>query len=375
MLPRSVLGVVALAVLVMVGCEAPVLEPQVWTRECSYLRSCAPQGLDVGVAVSTAVLADPAAREAVLQDASVITPEWEMKMAALLPSRGVYDFAAADSLVRFAQGQGIRVRGHTLVWHEAFPPWLESETLERTQALALLREYIGRVVARYRGEIAVWDVVNEAFDAQGQYRPSPWYRWIGPEYVEWAFRFAHEADPQARLYYNDYDLEWGGPKLEAVLSLVRNLRLRGVPIHGVGFQAHHRVDHLPSSAQWADAFRRVRESGLEVSITELDIRVPLPLQPSLLQAQAQGYARVLSACRAEPACVSFSTWGVGDRGSWVPGFFPGWGGALLRDEEYRPKPAYWAVRNALADPRKSLEMSAADWYYRGSPLSFLSVNP
>lgn len=280
---------------------------------------------------------------------NVLTPENDMKHERLQPSRGVFDFTRADAMVEFAEQQGMKVRGHTLVWHNQNASWLADRSWTAEEAAALLDEHVTTVVGRYRGRVAAWDVVNEAVDDRGVLRPTPWAGGAGRSYIEQAFRAARAADPDALLFYNDYSLEWPGPKQDSVFALLRDLRERGVPVDGIGFQGHFEVGGgTPSRHALRVAFDRFAALGLRVHVTELDIRVPVPATAGSLQTQAQNYRDVFEVCAQTPACDMVVTWGFTDLDSWVPGHFPGKGAALLFDASIEPKPAYWAVHDLLS---------------------------
>lgn len=263
-------------------------------------------------------------------------------------------FQFMDEMLAFAEARGMKVRGHTLAWHAFNPAWLNALTpanTTREQAIALLTDHADSVVARYRGRIRDWDVVNEAIgDAGGARRTaaeSVWERLIGPDYVEIAFRAAAAADPAARLFYNDYSIETNGAKQNAVFDLVKDLVDRGVPIHGVGFQAHFIQGSTPADAQLSASMDRFAALGLEVQLTELDIRIQGTPTTEKLAAQAEEYRRVIDVCIAHPACNTVVVWGIDDGNSWVPNTFPGFGAPLLYTSTFVPKPAYAAVQESL----------------------------
>lgn len=279
---------------------------------------------------------------------NMLTPENDMKFARLRPAPDVYDFEWADSLVSFAEANRMQVRGHTLAWHNQLAPWLTAGTWTEQQAEALLDEHITTVVAHYRGRLVAWDVVNEAVDDDGRLRSTFWSDHIGPDYLERAFRAAHAADPDVALFYNDYDIEGLTPKSDSVYALLSELLARGVPVHGIGFQAHFELGRLPSNEEIARNFERFAGLGLRIHVTELDVRMPLPASDEELNIQAEHYRDIVAVCLASEACDTVVTWGLTDRESWIPAAFPGWGDALLFDAEYRRKLAYWVVHELLS---------------------------
>jgi endo-1,4-beta-xylanase len=192
-----------------------------------------------------------------------------------------------------------------------------------------------------------WDVVNEAYNDDGTLRSTVWSQTLGDAFIAEAFRDAHKADSRAKLFYNDFNIEFPGAKADAVFAMVSALKHGGVPIDGVGFQMHA-LAGFPTGAQLAQQFARYAAIGVEVAITEMDVRIPLPPTPAVLHAQAQTYHDAAAACVAAPNCHTFLVWGFTDRYSWIPSFFPGYGAADLYDVEYRPKPAFGALAAALA---------------------------
>lgn len=306
------------------------------------------RGLLIGAAVDAdALQTESTYREVLAREFNLVTPENALKFGPVHPERERYDFGPADAIVEFAEENGMLVRGHTLVWHSQLPDWLTEGEFTRAELMAILREHIRTVVGRYRGRIQAWDVVNEAIGDDGALRDTIWLQGIGPEYLDLAFQWAHEADPEARLFYNDYGAEGRGAKADAVYALARDLLARGVPIDGVGLQMHISADGRPPPARVAANIRRLGELGLQVQITEMDVRLREPAAEDDLARQAEVYRGQLQVCLQVEDCTAFVLWGYTDRHSWVPGLAPGWGSALIFDEEYRPKPAYRALQETL----------------------------
>ncbi|WP_432105932.1 endo-1,4-beta-xylanase [Streptomyces sp. bgisy091] len=304
-------------------------------------------GLRVGTAVNTSALADDAPyRAGVAKEFSSVTPENVMKWEAVEPERGTYDWAAADGLVDFARKNGQLVRGHTLVWHNQLPAWLNEGDFTPKELREILHRHITDQVTHFKGRIWQWDVVNEAFDDDGTMRDSIWLRKLGPGYIADAFRWAHEADPKARLFINDYNIEGVNAKSTALYALVTQLRKQRVPVHGVGIQGHLAVQYS-APHDIADNMLRFDRLGLETAITEADVRIPMPADSTKLEAQAEGYGVLLRGCLLTPGCNDFTVWGFTDAYSWVPDTFPGEGAANILDETYVPKPAYGTLRQTL----------------------------
>jgi endo-1,4-beta-xylanase len=277
-----------------------------------------------------------------------VTPENAMKWESVEPVRGEFNWKRADELVAFAKAHGQKVRGHTLVWHSQLPRWLTTGSFEPGELKDLMVAHIATEAGRYRGEIYAWDVVNEAFNDDGSWRPSIWHDAMGPDYVAIAFRATRAADPDAKLYINDYNIETDGPKMQALYDLVASLKREGVPIDGVGLQSHFIGGKMPADFQ--AVMQKFAALGVDVAVTELDLRLPLPASEEALKAQATDFARVVTACRETPRCVGVTTWGVTDDHSWIPIFFSDFGAALPFDDKYRPKPAVPAMIDAWTKP-------------------------
>ncbi|MEU7908073.1 endo-1,4-beta-xylanase [Actinoplanes sp. NPDC049118] len=304
-------------------------------------------GLRIGTAVDTTALADDAPyREATAREFNSVTPENVMKWQLVEPVQGTYDWAAADGLVDFARANGQKVRGHTLVWHSQNPSWLTEEAFTPAELRALLRKHIIDEVSHFKGRVYHWDVTNEIFNDDGTWRDTIWLRNLGPGYVADAFRWAHQADPRAKLYLNDYNNEGVNAKSDAYHRLVKELKAQRVPVHGYGVQGHLAVQYgVPGDT--LTNLRRFEALGLESALTEVDVRMPLPTDPIKVQAQVSGFNSLLQACLLARRCVSYTLWGFTDRYSWVPGVFSGEGSATPLDEDLVRKPAYYAMRDTL----------------------------
>ena len=307
-------------------------------------------GLNFGVATSAGIIrTDAAYRETLLAFANTVVAENDMKFETLSPGPGLYDFRRADALIEFAAKHELNIRGHVLVWHHQLPDWLKAANYTAEQARELMRTHIFTVMGRYRGRILQWDVVNEAIaDAPGAaLRKSFWLETIGPEYIALAFRYAHEADPNAQLFYNDYAAEDLNPKSNAVYELVRDLKQKGVPITGVGLQCHFAVATPPNLEGIAANLQRLADLGLELAITEFDARLRLPVSAADLEKQAVLQHDLLALVLRQPACRTFMFWGLTDARSWVPTFYRGYGDALPFDATLAPKRALYGLEQAL----------------------------
>ncbi len=313
------------------------------------LRTFAQQkGFHIGAAVAyEPLVGEPLYAQILAREFNMLTAENVMKFENIHPAQDSYDFRAADALVEFAQENDMQIRGHTLVWHSQIPDWLTTQTWTRDELMEIMHDHITTVVSRYRGKISAWDVVNEGIDDYSSMRNTLWYKVIGPEYIDLAFQWAHEADPDALLLYNDYNAEGVGKKSNAVYELVTGLVERKVPIHGVGLQLHASISSYPLPWELELNMTRLSELGLVVHITEMDIRIKEPVTENLLSEQAKIYHDIAGVCLESDACQALVLWGFTDKHSWIPWFFKGYGSALPFDESYQPKPAYNALITAL----------------------------
>ena len=300
----------------------------------------------------------------------MLEPGNAMKWWATQPTSSTsYDFTSADTLVAFAQANGMRVRGHNLCWYSDNPQWLTSYAAAPTTTAAgmatLLENHITKEVSRYAGQVFAWDVVNEAFSDSSQttLRDSIWYNQPGiglgtgsgaaadTGYIEQAFRWAHAADPNALLFYNDYNIEGPGAKFNAVLDMVTDFVNRGVPINGVGFEMHLELGSYPGAQGLTQNMQQLAALGIQVHITEMDVRLPVDSNGEAteddLNSQAQIYQYVMDVCLKQPNCTAFQVWGVSYNDSWIPGTFPGYGAALPFDSNYKPTAAFDSLLSEL----------------------------
>ncbi|MFD7293939.1 endo-1,4-beta-xylanase [Streptomyces sp. NPDC059897] len=306
------------------------------------------QGRYFGSAVDNPELADTPYADLLGSEFGQTTPGNGMKWYATEPQRGVFDFTAGDEIVRYAQSKGLKVRGHTLLWHSQLPDWLNNGTWSADELRSILRNHITKVVKHYRGKVFAWDVANEIMNEDGTYRENIFYKTLGPGYIADALRWARAADPKVKLYLNDYNVEGTGAKSDAYYALIKQLKADRVPIDGFGMQAHLALQYgFPY--QMRQNIQRFADLRVDVAITELDIRMFLPADEAKLAQQADWYGQVTDACLAVKRCVGITLWGYSDRHSWIPGFFEGEGAALPWDENLRRKPAYDAIRKALTD--------------------------
>jgi GH35 family endo-1,4-beta-xylanase len=305
--------------------------------------------LYVGAAAWTTHLLDPTHSEIMGREFSMFTPEHEAKFCMISTGRGQYNFSKFDRLVEFAEENDMVIHGHALIWHSCSPEWLESGEWTREEAIEILHEHITTVVGRYKGRIKYWDVVNEAFD-NSRLRDTVWSRTIGEEYIEMAFQFAHEADPDALLLYNDYGAEQMNPKADRIYRMAEDFVARDIPIHGIGMQSHFDLGRIQFDSV-AQNMARLNELGLEVQFTEIDIKYIGENDDEILRQQAQDYYHLLETCLDAENCTAFIVWGVTDKFTWLrnPDFFSNpVVSPLLFTDEYEAKPAYFALLDLLA---------------------------
>jgi endo-1,4-beta-xylanase len=324
-----------------------------------------------GIAIGGALLAEPLANETLYRNTAkrefnFMSPENNFLITTMHGAQDPFnlrqDLTDLDNQVNFARQNGAQVQAFHLVWYleSVWATWLNDLTVN--ERWYFIQERIKDTMTRYKGKVRTYNVVNEAFDNNGKVRSGPfdfdgelrnnWLSDLGSGYIEYSFREARKADPTAKLFYNDYGLEWDGLKWDAVLNMVKDFKTRGVPIDGVGFQAHLGLSGPPDPAVLASHFRALQKLGVEVRITEFDFAIQdAPgTEQERLDAQAEYYKAFLNVCLAAPNCTAFHMWGFTDKHSWITD--PGWGGSpankpLIFDTNYQKKPAYYALRGAL----------------------------
>jgi endo-1,4-beta-xylanase len=330
------------------------------------LKDLMPEGMVIGVAINQRQFegVDTAAVEIITKQFNQISPENVLKFQPTQPAADRYTFDAADRYVQFGLERHMQVVGHNLVWHSQTGGWVfqgsDGKPADRDTLLAHMRDHIRTVVGRYKGKIHGWDVVNEAIDEDGSMRKSPWQIGIGDDYVTKAFEFAHEADPDAELYYNDFNLEKPA-KRAGVIKLVQDLQARKLRVDGIGNQAHWRLD-TPSIDEIEKALTELHATGLKVMFSELDINLlpntPRGADPSIANPYANGlpeevqqqlarrYADVFRVfLNHRDAVTRVTFWGLSDADSWLNRGRMNY--PLLWDRQRRPKPAFDAVVEVL----------------------------
>ncbi|KAK1770734.1 glycoside hydrolase family 10 protein [Phialemonium atrogriseum] len=275
-------------------------------------------------------------------------PENSQKWQPTEPKEGTFDFANSDMVALTSRQNGQMLRCHTLTWHSQLPAFVQTNVWTRKTLVAAIQTHIANVVGHFKGQCYSWDVVNEALNENGTFRNDVFFQTLGTEYIPISFAAAAEADPDAKLYYNDFNLETTEAKADAAVAIVRLLQAADVRIDGLGFQAHMDVGRTPNQTALAATLNRFTALGLEVAYTELDIRhAKLPPNATDLQQQAKDYVSVVGSCLAVAKCVGIVVWEFTDKYSWIPSTFPGKGDACLFDANFTKKPAYTAVFNLL----------------------------
>jgi endo-1,4-beta-xylanase len=298
----------------------------------------------IGAALGAAHLAEAAYAATAAKEFDFVTPENEMKWDATEPTENVFDFSRGDAIVAFAQQNGMKVKGHTLVWHSQLPAWVSS--IEDATALHdAMINHITQVVSHFRGKVMAWDVVNEAVADSGLgLRDDLFSELLGAGYIDDAFKAARAADPAVLLLYNDYGAEGAGGKSQYVYNMVQGMLARGVPLNGVGLQMHTGpADGSPSAAEVSANMQRLEALRLNVFVSEMDVQ----LCTGDLGTQAARFHDIVADCLSQPLCLAVTTWGVTDKYSWLNGVTCATPQPLLFDDNYVPKPAHAGLLNAL----------------------------
>jgi endo-1,4-beta-xylanase len=301
----------------------------------------------LGTAVQSSYLNDSRYSAVFSRHFNYVTAEYEMKWDPIERTRGAEDFSGGDAIASYAAARGMQVKGHALIWHRALPSWVSA--LSASDLRVEFERHIRSVASHYRGRVVAWDVVNEAIDdTTFGLRDTIFRQNLGDGYLADAFRIAHDADPQALLFYNDYAGEGLGAKSDAIYELVKGLKSQGVPIDGVGLQMHVRAAAPPSDASVTANMRRLAALGLRVNISEMDVRIGDMggATDANLAVQKSIYHSMVAACVAEPACHGVTFWGFTDAHSWIYNQY-GPDAPLLFDAQYAPKPAFYGVLDAL----------------------------
>ncbi|WP_338682765.1 endo-1,4-beta-xylanase [Streptomyces acidiscabies] len=329
---RRVRGpLLALLVGALGALPALTAAPAAHAAESTLGAAAKQSGRYFGTAIASGRLGDSAYTTIASREFNMVTPENEMKIDATEPQQGRFDFTAGDRVYNWAVQNGKQVRGHTLAWHSQQPGWMQN--LSGSSLRQAMINHINGVMAHYKGKIAQWDVVNEAYaDGNSGGRRDSNLQRTGNDWIEVAFRTARAADPAAKLCYNDYNTDnWTWAKTQGVYNMVKDFKQRGVPIDCVGFQSHFNNDS-PYNSNYRTTLSSFAALGVDVAITELDIQ----------GAPATTYANVTNDCLAVPRCLGMTVWGVRDSDSWRAQQTP-----LLFNNDGSKKAAYTSVLGAL----------------------------
>ncbi len=336
--------------IISLGCKSSSTSPEEETDTTPSLRNNVPYPF--GAAIQTKHIGDANYVRLMRDEFSSMTAEYEMKMSPMYNDPSGIDFSDTDAFMELAEALDLRVHGHALIWHSATPSWIENFSGSDAEFEELIENYIKAVVGRYRGRIASWDVVNEAFEDGGSHslRNSVFRQKLGDDYVAKSFQWAREADPDVLLFYNDYGMSTNGSKLDRVMSMIDDFRERGIPIDGVGYQMHISYN-WPSIEQIQGATAKAISRDLLLHYSELDIRVnPQAEQTSYTQELDNRFTNrmmeIVDLYDDIPEELQFgiTMWGVKDDDTWLRGFWENpdeW--PLLYNEDFTPKTAYQSI--------------------------------
>lgn len=330
---------------------------------------CAQTGLKdyadfpIGSAISTwGYSRDTLSRDIHVREFNSVTANNQMKMQSIAREKGKYNFDPADQMLAFAEKYNQRLFGHALIWHSSTPNWLPEFEGNATALDSFMKDYIHAYVGRYKGKVAGWDVVNEAMNTSGPgWRETLWYKTLGKDYVAKALRYAHEADPNAVLFVNDFNIERDTAKLHETLKMIKWLQDEKVPISGLGFQMHIRMDIPNETIEYA--LKKGAETGLQIHLSELDIifnthddnqgggvQIYPDITPEMLEAQGKKYediVRIYKKVVPKSQQFGITFWGFSDRSTWINGFFRLKDWPTIFDSNMQPKPAYEGFKRAL----------------------------
>lgn len=354
--------ILASSLLLHPGCaknetQASTVDPPVTTDKYQTpLKTVA--SFPVGTVMSLSTFSNAPALNLVKTEFSSVTCENAMKMQATQPTATTFDFSQSDSITNFCLRKGIRMHGHTLVWHQSLPGWLTSFQGDSAAWEEILKTRIKTVVTHFKGRVSSWDVVNEAFNDDGSLRAfasgtntktSLWAQKLGKDYVARCFQYAREADPNVKLFYNEYGQEYSSAKVNAILAMVADFKKRGIPIDGLGLQFHTSIQQ--TDANLKNAISQMASTGLLIHISELDIRVNSSgiysqPTPEILNTQKAKMNLIAGFYKTIPASQQYGItfWGISDANSWITNDWP-----LLFDKSYAKKPAYYGFWDGLSN--------------------------
>jgi endo-1,4-beta-xylanase len=308
----------------------------------------------IGTAIDfTELESNPLYKSVAIKQFNSITAENIFKADYIHPEPLLFNWTQADSLVSFCENNSKRLHGHTLIWHKQLPQWVLDFQGSPSDWEQLMKVHIQTIVAHFKNKVKAWDVVNEAFNEDGTLRNSIWRQKIGIGYIEKAFQFAKEADPNTLLFYNDYNLESNPIKRKSVLSLLKNIRSKGVKVDGIGIQMHVST-YYPEASQIASSFQEIAADNFKIHVSELDISVN-PLSKDIIPneqlfiEQANLLGSIVFNYNQIPKQYQYGItfWGISDKNSWIRNFYNREDYPLLYDDNYLPKPCYCKLMTIL----------------------------
>lgn len=358
-------GGVVMILLAACSEDSPVNPPSLGHQDTLYVNATFP----IGAAIDPGRMrGSKSYKDVVFREFNSITAENAMKLGWLHPAKDTYSFGDADYLISLAEANQQRVHGHTLVWHSfGDVTWIKNFSGDSTAWENMMKAHIETVLTHFKGKVVSWDVVNEAFNDEGQLRdedPTPangqedgsvWARKLGTDYIARAFQYAHAADPEALLFYNDYGQEYSASKLQAIVNMVEDFKVRGIPIHGIGLQMHIGINSDEGGIR--TALEELAATGLLIHISELDVNISgfvknpaLTFSGEASEKQKAKYKFVAQTYKEKvPDAQRFgiTTWNVGDADSWLRPFIQANEWPCLFDDAYKPKPAYYGFLEGL----------------------------
>jgi len=305
------------------------------------------QGLLFGVAVQTGEILNPKTAKFVTANFNYLVPGDTTKWANIHPKKDFWNWSDTELMLKFAEKNNIKMKAHCFVWQDQNAPYIYSAKT-RDEAIAILTDHITGFMTHFKGRIPEYDVANETFLEDGTMRQTFWLKTIGPDYIDIAFKIAHEADPDAKLVLVDYNTEYAGTaKGDAMYEMVKGMKERGIPIDGVAHQLHC-IAELPLNEEAIrENVRRFKELGVYTSFSEVDVRIKMPVTPENEKQQCDVFAGLMNIAVTEPGVESMILWGFTDKTSWIPRAFAGYGSANVLDAQMKEKPAYYALIAAL----------------------------
>ncbi|HOT62887.1 MAG TPA: endo-1,4-beta-xylanase [Treponemataceae bacterium] len=305
------------------------------------------KGLTFGVAIKAGDIYTPETVAFIKKNFNTMVPEDSMKWVNIRPKKDFWNWSDMDAMVAFAEKNKMRIKGHCFLWQDQNGAYVHS-LKTREEAIALLTDQITTVMTRYKGRVFEYDIANEVFMEDGSLRDTIWYRLIGDDFLDIAFRAARAADPKARLILCDYNAEYANTaKGDAMYETVKGMKERGVPIDAVAHQLHCMAELPVNEEALRENIRRFEALGVATSFSEVDVRVKMPVDDEREAQQVAVYSKLLEVAMTEPGCKSFIMWGFSDKLSWIPRVFPGYGSANILDKDMKPKKAYDALIKTL----------------------------